>query len=98
MVMQPKTTPTHLVARLTPQFYRIWPVCIGLLARVTQIRSRHFGAMVVCVTHLNEYEHGFDPTTTCCGMPFRVGEFAIGALVFVLSPIAPCVCWLAPLL
>ena len=80
------------------QFYFIWPVCIALLARVTQVRSWHFGMIVVGATIMSEYWLGFDPTTTFFGMPFRVGEFAIGALVFVLQPIAPRVRWLAPLL
>jgi len=80
------------------QFYFIWPLCIALLARVTQVRSWHFGMIVVGATILSEYWLGFDPTTTFFGMPFRVGEFAIGALVFVLQPIAPRIRWLAPLL
>jgi peptidoglycan/LPS O-acetylase OafA/YrhL len=80
------------------QFYLIWPVCIALLARVTQVRSWHFGVIVVGATLLSEYWLGFDPTTTFFGMPFRGGEFAIGALVFVLQPFVLRICWLAPLL
>ena len=80
------------------QFYLIWPVCLAMLTRVTQVRSWHFGAIVVCATLLREYWLGFDPTMTFFGMPFRGGEFAVGALVFVLQPFVLRICWLAPLL
>ncbi|MFN7472890.1 MAG: acyltransferase family protein, partial [Roseiflexaceae bacterium] len=80
------------------QFYLVWPLCIALLARIKLVRGWHLGVIVVGATLLSEYWLGFDPTTTFFGMPFRVGEFAIGALVFVLQPLAPRIRWLAPLL
>lgn len=80
------------------QFYLIWPAYIALLAVVTQVRSRHLGVKVIGATILNVYWLGFDPTTTFFGLPFRGGEFAIGALVFVLHVFALRICWLAPLL
>jgi len=80
------------------QFYLIWPVCVALLARYPQWRRLAIGILVLTATLVCTYWLSFDPTTAFYSMPFRIGEFAVGALVFVLPPCALRRRWIAPVL
>ena len=80
------------------QFYLIWPLCVAALARTKQWRHVSIALLIIGATLLCGYWLTFDPTAAFYFMPFRIGEFAIGALVVVLPPVANRLRWLAPAL
>jgi peptidoglycan/LPS O-acetylase OafA/YrhL len=80
------------------QFYLIWPLCVAALARLPRWRSIFVAAIIVVATIFCAYWLTFDPTVAFFYMPFRIGEFAVGALVVVLPPFTAHKRWVAPLL
>ena len=80
------------------QFYLVWPLAALLLSRWSKHRAVLLVLIIIVTTALASVVVTTDPTTAFYQMPFRIGEFALGALLCVRPFPTQAPRWLASVL